>query len=436
MSARALVLDMLMKMEKSGYSNIVLDSKLDESGLSAQDKRFAARLFYGVLERSLTLDHVISSYSSKPTDKLSPEVFQVLRMAVFQLLYMDSVPDNAAVNEAVELIKQTKKAGVSGFVNAVLRSFIRDGKSVKCPKGKAEGLSVKYSCPLWLTVQLLSEYDEKSVISLLEASVAEHETAIRVNTLKTDAAALIGRLASENIHAEVSPLSENCLISDNLGAIERCNAFSEGLFHVQDLSSQLCCMALAPEAGDVVLDVCAAPGGKTFTIAQLMGDNGRIYAYDLHKKRADMVAEGAKRLGITCVSACQGNSKEYSEDIPEADRILCDVPCAGLGVIGKKPEIKYKSKESLEGLPEIQYDILCCSARHLKKGGTLVYSTCSVSRAENDEVIRRFLEEHDDFVGESFLEELGEPFGGSCVTLFPVHFGGDGFFIAKLRRIR
>ena len=435
MSARAAVLDMLMKMEKSGYSNIILDSRLDGSGLSPQDKRFAARLFYGVLERQLTLDSVLSEYSSKPVDKLSPEVRQVLRMAVFQLLYMDSVPDNAAVNESVELIKQTKKQGTSGFVNAVLRSFIRGGKTVKYPEDKAEMFSIKYSCPLWLVEQLLREYDEESVLSLLGVSVDSCKTAIRVNTLKTDAETLIECLASENINAVRAGIPENCLISDNIGSIENCSAFAEGLFHVQDISSQLCCMALEPKPDEVVLDVCAAPGGKTFTIAELMGGRGSIYALDLHKKRVDMIAGGAERLGITCVSALQSNSKEHNTVLPPADRILCDVPCSGLGVIGRKPEIKYKPKESLDGLPELQYEILSRSSEYLKKGGTLVYSTCSVSRAENDEVIARFLSEHEDFAGENFADTT--LFGsGYSITMFPKDFGGDGFFIARLKRIR
>lgn len=434
MSALQVVYDLLVKMEKSAYSNIALSSALNSSALSPQDKRLVSRLFYGVIERKLTLDHIVSKYSKKSPDKLDIEVLIVLRMGLYQLLYMDKIPDNAAVNGSVELVKANRKSSASGFVNAVLRSFVRDSKRIEYPSDRIERLSVENSCPVWLVKKLISEYGEENAVSLIGLDSEPPPIAVRVNTTLTSSEELVKRLADEGILADICDILPNCLLIHGTGSVEKLSAFKEGLFHVQDLSSQLCAEALGAVSGDVVLDMCSAPGGKSFTIAEIMGNKGSLYAYELHKKRADLVAEGAARLKLDIITAAENNASVYSDSIPSADKILCDVPCSGLGVIRRKPEIKYKNECELQRLPEIQLGILETSAKYLKDGGELIYSTCSVSRSENDEVVDRFLERNPQFKEIPFLENIGGPFGKGRATVFPKDFGSDGFFICKLRK--
>lgn len=429
-NARLFVLKLLIKMENNGYSNIILDKALLESDMTLQDKKFASSLFYGVIERKITLDFIIKRYLSIPFEKIDKDILQILRMGFYQLVYMNSVPESAAVNESVNLAKSIRKKSAAGFVNAVLRNFIRDNNKINFPENKLEHLSIKYSCPLWLVQKWISEYGEENIESLLQSTVAIPETALRVNVLKTSTDELLEKLSLENISAKKHESIPNCLLVKS-GDLESLKSFKDGLFHVQDISSQLCCMALNPKEGEVVLDMCAAPGGKSFTLAQLMNSNGIIYAFDLHEKRVNLIRKGAERLGIDCIKAGTGDAREFNPNIPLADKILCDVPCAGLGVISKKPEIKYKNPDELGNLPEIQYNILKNASRYLKPGGEIVYSTCSLSREENDEVADRFLRENSDFSGKSFLEGYGGPFGNYKATILPADFNSDGFFIAK-----
>lgn len=434
MSALQVVYGLLLKMEKSAYSNIALSSALNSSALSPQDKRLVSRLFYGVIERKLTLDHVVSKYSKKSPDKLDIEVLIVLRIGLYQLLYMDKIPDNAAVNGSVELVKANRKSSASGFVNAVLRNFIRDGKKLEYPSDSIERLSVENSCPVWLVKKLISEYGKENAVSLISLDNDPPAVAVRVNNTLTSAEKLISRLNDEGIPAEKSDIIPNCLFINGIGTVEALAAFKEGLFHVQDLSSQLCAEALGAVSGDVVLDMCSAPGGKSFTIAEIMDNKGSLYAYELHKNRADLVTEGAARLKLDIITAAENNASVYSDNIPMADKILCDVPCSGLGVLRRKPEIKYKKESDLERLPKIQLSILETSAQYLKHGGEMIYSTCSVSRSENDEVVDKFLKRNPQFKEIPFLEFLGEPFGKGRATVFPKDFGSDGFFICKFRK--
>lgn len=436
-TARFVVLQLLAKMSHNAFSDVVLNEAFAEGELSEQDKKFAAALFYGVIERELTLDYVVLSYSNKPLAKLDNYVLQILRMGLYQLLFMPSIPESAAVNESVALTKRVHKDSASGFVNAILRGFIRDEKSIKLPDDRLQRLSVEYSCPIWLVKKWLEEYGEIALPALLASTVALPLTAVKVNTITMTAAGLLEIFHSDGLEAEISEILPDCIELKNCGAIERNAAFVAGYFHVQDLSSQLCCRALNPQVGEVVLDLCAAPGGKAFTLTELMNDSGEVFAFDLQEKRVKLIRSGAERLKLSSITALCGDAKVWNDALPLADKVLCDVPCAGLGVIGKKPEIKYKDPETLLGLPEIQYAILENGTKYLKIGGELVYSTCSVSRAENDEVIDRFLRENDGFEGCSFLSELGAPFGDYKATLLPQQIGNcDGFFIAKIRRTK
>lgn len=432
---RLTVVKMLMKMESSeAYSNLLLDHAFNEAELSDRDKAFAAALFYGVLERRLTLDHVIRTNSKIAFEKLDKAAVQILRTGLYQLLYMPSVPESAAVNESVKMCKKLKCFSAQGFVNGMLRSFIRSGKKISYLGISPEKrLSVEYSCPEWLTEKFISEYGMDFAVRALKASVGKPPVYARVNVLRTTTDKVIAELAKHRIKAAPYPGLVNCIRLEKAGDIEKCAPFRQGLFHVQDISSQLCCLTLRPVVNETVLDVCAAPGGKSFTLAELMGNNGKLYSMDLHDMRVGLIEDGAARLGIKIITAMQNDASKFNGALPQADRVLCDVPCSGFGVIRRKPEIKYKPPEEFAGLPEIQYQILETSARYVKSGGTLVYSTCTLSRAENDDVADRFAASHPEFMPIVQPVPLSAP-GDYKRTYCPDENGGDGFFTASFRR--
>ena len=432
---RLTVVKMLMKMESSeAYSNLLLDHAFNEAELSDRDKAFAAALFYGVLERRLTLDHVIRTNSKIAFEKLDKAAVQILRTGLYQLLYMPSVPESAAVNESVKMCKKLKCFSAQGFVNGMLRSFIRSGKKISYLGISPEKrLSVEYSCPEWLTEKFISEYGMDFAVRALKASVGKPPVYARVNVLRTTTDKVIAELAKQRIKAAPYPGLVNCIRLEKAGDIEKCAPFRQGLFHVQDISSQLCCLTLRPVVNETVLDVCAAPGGKSFTLAELMGNNGKLYSMDLHDMRVGLIEDGAARLGIKIITAMQNDASKFNGALPQADRVLCDVPCSGFGVIRRKPEIKYKPPEEFAGLPEIQYQILETSARYVKSGGTLVYSTCTLSRAENDDVADRFAASHPEFMPIVQPIPLSAP-GDYKRTYCPDENGGDGFFTASFRR--
>lgn len=436
--ARLTAVKLLLKMESSAsYSNILLDSALSEQGLSEREKAFAAALFYGVTERRLTLDYIIEQNSRIPFRKLEKEAVAVLRAGFYQLLYMPSVPESAAVNESVKLCRKLKAFGAEGFVNGMLRSFIRNGKQISFEGlDEVKTLSLKYSCPEWIAAKWLREYGEENAIKAMEASLGAPPLYARVNSTKVTDDELVNLLKKEGVKAERNPRLNGCIRLEKAGEIEQLDAFKAGLFHIQDVSSQLCCLTLRPIVNETVIDICAAPGGKTFTLAELMGNNGRVLSLDLYDGRVNLIAEGAKRLGLRIVEAKQNNAVKFSEELPQADRVLCDVPCSGLGVIRRKPEIKYKSEEEFEELPRLQRAILEVSSRYVREGGTLVYSTCTLSRAENDEVARDFAENHPEFspIVQTIPYEGAE--NNSMRTFFPEKDGGDGFFTAAFRRIK
>ena len=430
MSARYAAYKLIEKVETGGYSNIALGGMFSKSdSLSDRDKAFAARLFYGVTERKLTLEHIIGAYVSKPLQKLDRQVRITLMMGVYQIMYMDNVPDSAAVNESVSLVKKLGKASASGMVNAVLRSIIRDGKKIPPVKGdKYDKMAVEYSCPAELIRRICKGYGEENTVSLLEASLLPSVTVLRTNVLKTSSEELIASLKSRGISAQASEFEENAVICDDLRDVERDPDFIAGNYHVQDYSSQLCCKAVSPRKGETVIDICAAPGGKTFTMAEMMGDEGRIFACELHEKRTGLIVKGAERLGISCIEAVTNDARVYNEKLPVADRVLCDVPCSGYGVIRGKPEIRYKPLSEAQRLPEIQLDILRTACRYVKDGGLLVYSTCTVNIEENECVIEKFLAENSDFHGEEFPKDMGDFFRGKFMSaIFSKQFGGDGF---------
>ena len=425
---RYLAVKLLDKTFSSGsYSNLQLDSGLKASDLDDRGKKLCSAVYYGVIERRLTLDHIIGGLSSRPIEKLDSIILNILRCGIYQIMYMDSVPDNAAVNESVALAKKFRKTSASGMVNAVLRNYIRSGKEIKLPKNSMEAMSVKYSVPVGLVKSLTDDYGAEKAEEFFANSLEKSVTYIRRNALicrDENFLEALGGIKAEKLR--------ECCYTVESGDLTATEAFRKGFFHVQGLASQLCCETLAPTEQDRVLDICAAPGGKTFTMAELMNGKGEIYAFDLHEKRAELIRKGAERLGLTNIKAAAGDAMVFNPELPKFTKILCDVPCSGLGVIGSKPEIKYKDISDFAGLPDIQYKIVCNALNYLESGGTLVYSTCTVRRAENEKVCERLLREHPELESEELPEMMGEKFG-TMATLMPPKFG-SGFFIAKFRK--
>jgi 16S rRNA (cytosine967-C5)-methyltransferase len=433
MSARKLAVTLLNQTEQQqGYSNLLLDHALEQSGLEAREKRLCAALYYGVLERRITLDALISRYSKKPPQKLDGIVLQILRLGLYQLLYMEQIPDMAAVSESVKLTRQCRKASASGFVNAVLRSFLRDHKEIVYPEDLEQEMVLRYAVPRWLVQRLLRDYGEAEARDFLENALQPPPLTIRRNPLQISEEALLEACAGLDIVRH--PLVPDAYILRKGGNIRSLPVFLQGGFHVQDAASQLCAMALDAHAGMTVLDLCAAPGGKTFTLAEHMEGKGQIYAFDLQPQRAGLIAQGAKRLHLENIQAQAGDASVWNEELPQADRVLCDVPCSGIGVIRRKPEIRYKDPATFAQLPEIQYAILENAMRYVKPDGILLYSTCTILKEENQQVVERFLQAHPEFTPEPLLPSLDAALSVPMMTLLPSFCGSDGFFLAKMKR--
>ncbi|WMJ22380.1 16S rRNA (cytosine(967)-C(5))-methyltransferase RsmB [Paludicola sp. MB14-C6] len=437
-TARQIAYDTLLRIEKeNAYSNIAIDKMLQSSGLDKVQSAFATAIFYGVLETKIQLDYAISKYLKKKLTSLDIQIVTILRMGFYQLLYMDGVPDNAAVNESVKLVEYARKASAKGFANAVLRSFIRDEKAITLPnkdKDLVMYYSIQYACPKWLFQQWKDQYDLETAIELAKASLHRPPLTVRVNTLKTTTEKLIGFLENRGVKACKHEFLENCLVLEQTGSIDKLPQYRQGLFHVQDVASQICAEILNAKQGDTIIDMCSAPGSKAFTIAEHMNNEGKIYAFDLFEHKLKLISDGAKRLGITIMNTSLQDATIFNEDLLKADHVLCDVPCSGLGIVRRKPEIKYKNEQDFANLPEIQFAILSNAANYVKLGGTLVYSTCTTNKKENIEVINRFLKMNNSFKPLQLSEIFGKINGMDdfAVTLFPHKYNCDGFFIAAL----
>ncbi|MBQ2668369.1 MAG: 16S rRNA (cytosine(967)-C(5))-methyltransferase RsmB [Clostridia bacterium] len=417
--------------QNEGYSNIVIDKAIRAAGLEPRDAALASALFYGVLEKRMTLDYYIRKFLQKPKQKLDETVLNILRIAVYQVLYLDKIPESAAVNEAVNCAAEYQRGRYKGFVNGVLRGFLRGREAVSPPQDE----SVRWNIPQAVIDLWKKDYGEAVCGLLLEAMSQRAETFIRINNTKTTKAALLMQLPPET--AEPVEILPDALRLSGAGDPTALPGFAEGYFHVQDLSSQLLCSLVDPQPGESVADVCAAPGGKSFTLAERMGNRGTLDAFDLYKGRVNLIRKGAERLGLSIVSA---NVRDAAVGPCEKqyDRVLCDVPCSGLGVIRRKPEIRYKKPESFKDLPKLQLQILSRSAELVRPGGLLFYSTCTLNQAENRDVVEAFLKSHPAF--EPYILPLSgikhrienEP--AHMLTMMPMDFGGDGFFAAGFRK--
>ena len=439
-NSRKTALKILLKIEQEGaYSNIALNNGIKQDGLKGIEASFCSALVYGVLERKILLDFIIRQYTNIRLKKIETEVLEILRMAVLQLLFMDKIPESAAVNESVKLAKSMKLNKASGFINGVLRSMLREECRYKLPdkdKEKIRYYSVVYSVPEELVKLWISSYGEENAVCIMESTMGRAKLTVRVNTLKTDKAELKASLEKSGVLCSESNISENALLLADTGSVEAKEEYRKGLFHVQDIASQICCEVLAPESGMMVYDFCSAPGGKAFTMAQLMNGEGSIKAFDIYEHKVRLINNGAYRLGIKNISAEVRNALE-KDDMPLADRVLCDVPCSGLGIIRRKPEIKYKENPGFKELPQLQYEILCNCSRYVRKGGRLVYSTCTLNPGENEMNVKRFLSEHLEFqplnitLNSGIIKKIDNM--GNAVTLLPGE-NNDGFFISLFER--
>ncbi len=433
-SARQVAFEALLKVHRDGaYSNLVLDSLLKEnSGLDERDKAFVCNLVYGTLDRLILIDYNLGLYLNQPVKKLKPELHTILRMGTYQLLFMDKVPSRAAVNESVNLAKFNKSSFAASLVNAVLRRVSDNG--IRLPEGgetDPEYLAIKYSCPEWIISLWINAYGIDNAISLAEKALDAAPIVIRVNTTKINSDELIWKLAEEGVVAEKTEIIPDALIISNTGSVEELECYKQGLFHAQDIASQICCAALDAKEGETVFDLCSAPGGKTFTTAERMNNSGTVRAFDVYQSRVELIRNGAKRLGLDNVYSYLSDAAIFNENYGLADRVLCDVPCSGLGIIRRKPEIRFKKKNEIDCLPELQYRILCNATKYLKDGGRLVYSTCTLNPEENSEVCDKFLAEHPDFSAIKVFSELPRYNNDEkYLTLMPHLHSTDGFFIA------
>ena len=417
-NVRKLAWDTLCRCEKAGqYSNLALDAVLKKNSLTDADRALLTTLIYGSIERQTTLDFWVDSLVQKAPEA---EIRVLLRLGLYQLAYLDRVPDHAAVNETVSLAP--KRA--SGFVNAVLRSFLRAGKTLPPPDGKVDPvgfLSVTCSVCRPLAAKMIVTFGLERSTSILAATLQKNDTCLRSNPLRVDLKTFENALRAAGYDPD--PIGKTGFRLAAGASITKLPGFAEGWFFVQDEASQRCVSALGAAPGMTVIDVCACPGSKSFGAAADMNDQGKILSFDLHASKLSRIEGGAKRLGISILSV---GERDARDPLPEwegkADRIICDVPCSGFGVLGKKPELRGKDPETSAGLPKIQADILARSATLVRRGGRLVYSTCTIFPEENEGVVEPFLAEHPDFI---LIKEQ---------TLYPDTDGTDGFFFAVLER--
>lgn len=419
----AAIIAIYKAQEDGAYLNKALLDATDKCDV--RDKAFANELVMGTVRNKLYLDYIIQSYSKIKLKKLSPWVLSILRTAVYQLVKMDKVPSSAACNEAVKLASKYAHKAARGYVNGVLRSISRELDSLPKPTGSAaEVMSILYSCPLWLTEKLVLQFGEEKCEKILKDSLVPHPTMIRVNEMRISPHELIEVLAEEGICAKQDKDAPCCLEITGAIDINRSKAYKDGLYTLQNINSMRAALALAPQSCETVIDVCAAPGGKTTHIAELMKNSGRVIAFDVHPHKIKLIENAAKRLGLTCIEASCHNSEEVCEGLlNQADRVLADVPCSGIGTIHKKPDLKYnREPQDIKALCEIQKKILKAAASYVKRGGVLVYSTCTILEEENGLQIKAFLTENTDFECEFEKTYLADETGGS------------GFYICRLKR--
>ena len=436
-TAREVAMLTLTACEKQGaWSDGHLKQMLRDQHLDSRDAALATRLCFGVLQNRMLLDWHLASFCNTPLNKLDLKVLCALRVAAYQLLFLDKIPASAAVNEAVNLTKKhCRNPRAAGMVNGILRAMLRQD-TLPEPTGKdpLEILSIRYSHPKWLVDEFAAVLGADGVEALLRADNEQPPISAQVNTCKATAEQVMELLTEEGVHARPHPWMEDCLILSETGNLERLQAFRDGLFYVQDCAARLTVTAAKIQPGQRVLDCCAAPGGKSFAASIDMDNRGEVISCDIHPHKIKLLEAGRDRLGLSVIHPMLQSAAERREEwVNGFDTVITDVPCSGLGIIRKKPDIRYKDPEPLKGLPAIQKKILSNCSAYVKPGGTLIYATCTLLRRENEDIVLDFLGEHPEFE----LEPLGLNVTGGdqpMQTFWPHIHNTDGFFAAKLRK--
>ena len=446
---REIALKILYKIDKEkAYSNIVLNEYIKQNRKYLQDRDISliSEIVYGTTSWKLTIDEIIKKYSKIKLKKISSWILNILRMGIYQIIFLDKIPKSAAVNESVELAKRYGHKSSSNFVNAILRKISKkDYEEFFNIKDDIERISKTYSIPDWLLKRLSKQLNIKEIEEVSKYSNIRPKISIRVNKLKTTKEKLIKNLKKRNIKIEEGFL-EDFLILENAKNIEEIEEFKEGKFTVQDETAGLIPIILEPKPEDIILDACSSPGGKTTYLAEMMEDKGKIEAWDIHEHRTKLVEEAAKRLGITIIKENVNDASIYNEKYKEKfDKILLDVPCLGTGVLKRKPDIKWqKNEEDIEEITSIQKKILQSCSKYLKKGGNLIYSTCSILKEENENIVEDFLKDNKDFeivpidieknkkiINKEFFEKYKKL--NKYFQLYQNNYT-DGFFICKLTK--
>lgn len=441
---RELILGILLEITRDGeYAHIALRNTLSKyQYLEKRERAFITRVVEGTLEHMMEIDYIINQFSKVKVNKMKPVIRTILRSAVYQILYMDSVPNSAVCNEAVKLATKKGFVNLKGFVNGVLRNIDRNVNDIQYPKqdNMVEYLSIKYSMPTWILEKWKKSYDWETIERILQGFLQEKGTIIRCNLNRISKEDLKKKLEAEGVTVTQHPYLDYALeISgyDYLGDLE---SFEDGDFQVQDLSSMLVAEIAAPKEGDYVIDVCAAPGGKSLHIADKLHGTGHVEARDLTDYKVDLIWDNIERSQMKNVEAVRHDALVYDEESKEkADIVIADLPCSGLGVIGKKADIKYKmAEETQRELAKLQKNILQIVHRYVKPGGTLVYSTCTINEEENMENVRWFLQQNPEFESVSvepvLCEELKKSVKEGCLQLLPGIHESDGFFIAAFHK--
>lgn len=443
---RELILGILLEVTKDGeYSHIALRNVLNKyQYLDKKERAFLTRVTEGTLEHMIEIDYILNQFSNVKVNKMKPVIRCILRSAVYQLKYMDAVPDSAVCNEAVKLAEKKGFRNLKGFVNGVLRNVARNLDHVTYPEeGTVEALSIRYSMPMWILKQWLSCYDQKTVERMLQAFFEEKATTIRCNISQMTKAELTESLEKEGVQVEEHPYLPYALRISGYDYLAELESFQTGGFYVQDISSMLVSHIADPKEGDQVIDVCAAPGGKSLHMAQLLHGTGHVQARDLTDYKVQMIQENIARTGVTNMVACRKDATVLDEaSVEKADIVIADLPCSGLGVLAKKTDLKYKmTEETQKSLVALQRTMLETVQSYVKPGGTLIYSTCTIHEAENMGNVHWFLKQHDAFELVPIEERLCDALKSSvqeegCLQLLPGVHESDGFFIAKFRKVK
>lgn len=441
-TAREVAAFTLFSMEEDGaWSDGALHHYLDRAGLAPRDRALATRLAYGVVQNRMLCDWYLRQFSKVRLSKIAPRVHICLQLGIYQLALTDRIPAHAAVAETVTLIRNYAHANdrTVGFANGVLRAVAQAVEENRLPRlncpDKESFYSLRYSHPEWLVRLLSAQYGQKETAAILAANNAAAPVSIRVNRLRSTREAVLERLSADGFSVQPHPTAEAIILAES-GDIASHSLFAEGIVTIQDTASAVCVELLDPQPGTFVLDCCAAPGGKTFYIAERMRNQGTLISCDIYEHKLEKIQAGAQRLGLSIIHPTLQDAAQFrAEWAGKADSVLCDVPCSGMGIIRKKPEIRYKDAQEIQELPAIQKSILENCAQYVKPGGTLVYSTCTILERENQAVVQEFLTQHAEFQAEPISYSVFGTSENGMITLLPSIHNTDGFFIAKLRRL-